>query len=111
MDRFHVQVSAIAREEGFAVNTRKTRMMRAGTRQQVTGIVVNRHPNIARKDFDILKAILTNCIRHGPTSQNRERHPNFQQYLGGKVAYTQMVNPQRGNRLRQLFEKIVWADQ
>ncbi|MDR3479587.1 MAG: reverse transcriptase family protein [Burkholderiaceae bacterium] len=111
MDRFHVQVAAIAREEGFAVNTRKTRMMRAGTRQQVTGIVVNRHPNIARKDFDILKAILTNCIRHGPTSQNREQRPNFQQYLGGKVAYTQMVNPQRGNRLRQLFEKIVWADQ
>lgn len=111
MDRFHVQVAAIAREEGFAVNTRKTRMMRAGTRQQVTGIVVNRHPNVARKEFDNLKAILTNCIRHGPTSQNREPRPNFQQYLGGKVAYTQMVNPQRGNRLRQLFEKIVWVDQ
>jgi hypothetical protein len=85
-------------------------MMRAGTRQQVTGIVVNRHPNVARKEFDVLKAILTNCIRHGPTSQNQEQRSNFKEYLSGKVAYTQMVNPQRGNRLRQLFEKILWVD-
>jgi retron-type reverse transcriptase len=110
MDRFHVQVAATALEEGFAVNTRKTRLMRAGTRQQVTGIVVNRHPNLARRDFDILKATLTNCIRHGPQSQNREQRANFREVIAGKVAYVQMLNPQRGGRLRQLFEQIVWDD-
>jgi hypothetical protein len=76
----------------------------------VTGIVVNRHPNLARRDFDILKATLTNCIRHGPQSQNREQRANFQEFIGGKVAYAQMLNPQRGGRLRQLFEQIVWDD-
>jgi RNA-directed DNA polymerase len=110
MDRVHVQVAAIALEEGFSLNTRKTRMMRAGVRQQVTGIVVNRLPNIARNDFDILKATLTNCIRHGPESQNREGRTNFQAFIAGKVAYVQMVNPQRGKRLRQLFEKISWVN-
>jgi RNA-directed DNA polymerase len=54
LDRFHVQVAAIALEEGFRVNTRKTRMMREGVRQQVTGIVINRHPNVSRRDFDTL---------------------------------------------------------
>lgn len=108
MERFHVQVAAIALEEGFSVNARKTRIMRCGTRQRVTGIVVNRHPNIPRQEFDSLKAVLTNCIRHGPASQNRDRRDNYQQFLAGRISYVLMVNPQRGKRLRQLFEQIAW---
>jgi hypothetical protein len=108
MDRFHVQVAAIALEEGFRVNTRKTRMMRAGTRQQVTGIVVNRHPNVGRQEFDNLKATLTNCVRHGPASQNREGRADFRAYLGGRVSYVAMVNQARGQRLKLLMDKIRW---
>ncbi|AEK62086.1 hypothetical protein [Collimonas fungivorans] len=108
MDRFHLQVAAIALEEGFAVNARKTRMMRSGVRQQVTGIVVNRHSNIPRQEFDNLKAALTNCIRHGPASQNRDGRDNYQQFLAGRVSYVRMVNPQRGERLQRLFEQISW---
>lgn len=110
MDRFHVQVAAIALEEGFSVNTRKTRMMRSGARQQLTGIVVNRHPNIPRQELDNLKAALTNCIRHGPASQNRDDRDNHRQFLAGRIAYVQMVNPQRGKRLQRLFDKIAWPD-
>jgi RNA-directed DNA polymerase len=108
LDRFHVQVAAIALEEGFRVNTRKTRMMRAGVRQQVTGIVINQHPNIARVDYDILKATLTNCARHGPQSQNREGREHYREFLGGKVAYVTMVNPARGAKLQRLFTAITW---
>lgn len=109
MDRFHAQVGAIALEEGFAVNTRKTRMMREGVRQQVTGIVVNRHPNIARSEFDLLKATLTNCVRHGAQGQNRDNRPDFRAWLAGKVAYAAMVNPRRGARLQRLFGAIAWS--
>lgn len=108
--RFHVQVAAIALEEGFRINTRKTRLMRAGVRQQVTGVVVNRHPNMAREDFDTLKAILTNCVRHGPASQNREGREDFRGYLAGRLAWLTMLNPQRGLRLRSLFSQIAWPD-
>ena len=74
----------------------------------MTGIVVNRHPNLARKEFDNLKATLTNCLRHGPESQNREGRGDFRAYLGGKVAYMRMVNPARGEKLNRLFGAIVW---
>lgn len=84
-------------------------MMRRGVRQQVTGIVVNDHPNIRRDDFDNLKATLTNCIRHGPTSQNREGRDQYQQFLAGKIAYVEMIHAQRGKRLRELFKKIIWC--
>jgi RNA-directed DNA polymerase len=101
-------VAAIALEEGFRVNTRKTRMMREGVRQQVTGIVINRHPNISRSDFDTLKAILTNCVRHGPQSQNREARTHYREYLGGKVAWVKMVNPARGEKLQRIYGNIDW---
>jgi RNA-directed DNA polymerase len=107
-DRFHVQVAVIALEEGFKLNTRKTRVMRAGVRQQVTGIVINRHANLARDEFDRLKAILTNCVCHGAQSQNREGRADFRAYLGGKVAYAKMVNPARGDKLERIFAAIAW---
>ena len=107
-DRLHVHVAAIALEEGFKVNTRKTRVMREGVRQQVTGVVVNRHPNIARHDYDILKATLTNCVRHGPDSQNHDGRSNYQEYLAGKVSYVLMLNPPRAIKLQRLFQAIAW---
>ena len=106
--RFHIRVAAIALEEGFRVNMRKTRLMREGARQQVTGIVVNAHPNIARDEYDKLKATLTNCVRHGPASQNRDRHPDFHAYLAGRISYVRMVNAGRATRLQGLLDAIAW---
>lgn len=70
-------VGAIAIEEGFDLNFRKTRVMRRAVRQQLAGIVVNVHPNLKRADLDRLEAILFNYVRHGAGSQNRSNHPDF----------------------------------
>ena len=108
--RFHVQACCIALEEGFEVRTRKTRFMRQGVRQQLAGVVVNVHPNVCRSEVDRLKAILTNCARHGPAGQNRDGHPDFRAHLLGKVAHTAMLNPERGRKLRALFDLISWDE-
>lgn len=108
VERFIVQVAAIAMEEGFDVHHRKTRVMRRGVRQHLAGLVVNAHANVDRRDFDALKAILTNCVRQGPASQNRGRHPAFREHLQGRVAFVGMVNPARGEKLRRIFERIEW---
>ncbi|MBC7686442.1 MAG: RNA-directed DNA polymerase [Bdellovibrionales bacterium] len=110
VERFHVQVAAIAIEEAFGVNTRKTRVMRAGVRQQVTGVVINQHPNLRRDEFDRLKAVLTNCARHGPVAQNREGRENYWHYLAGKVAWVKMLNPARGAKLEKVFAGIDWPE-
>ncbi|KWE63030.1 reverse transcriptase [Burkholderia ubonensis] len=103
-----VRVAAIALEEGFALQLRKTRVMRRGVRQRLAGVVVNRHPNLARDEFDTLKAILTNCVRHGPASQNRAAHPDFRGHLAGRVAHATMLNAARGMKLQAIFDGIVW---
>ncbi|MGK8206484.1 reverse transcriptase family protein [Burkholderia cenocepacia] len=109
IDRLQVRVAAIAFDEGFALQLRKTRVMRRGARQQLAGVVVNRHPNLARDEFDRLKAILTNCVRHGPASQNRGAHADFRAHLAGRVAHAAALNASRGAKLRALFERIAWG--
>lgn len=101
-------VNQIIRAERFQVNQEKRRVIRNNQRQTVTGVVVNEHTNVSRKEFDRLKAILTNCIRQGPETQNREQHPDFANHLRGKIAYIQQLNPNRGQRLLQLYEQIRW---
>jgi RNA-directed DNA polymerase len=107
-ERFSIHVAAILLEEGFAVNHRKTRIMRQGVRQHLAGMVVNERLNVMRSDFDRLKATLTNCIRHGPQTQNREVHPDFRSHLAGRVAFIASINASRGQRLRELLEQVQW---
>jgi RNA-directed DNA polymerase len=98
----------VIRQERFRVHLKKRKVIRNNQRQTVTGVVVNAHPNIARRDFDRLKAILFNCARFGPDSQNRNGHDNFREHLRGKIAQMNQVNPRRGAKLRTLFEQIRW---
>lgn len=106
--RFRILVAGIAAEEGFELNHVKSRCMRRGVRQQLGGIVVNVRPNLRRENFDELKAILHNCIRHGPAGQNRDGHADFRQHLLGRIAYATMLHEDRGARLRKMFRSIVW---
>jgi hypothetical protein len=109
-ERFSAHVAALLREEGFTVNHRKTRLMRQGVRQHLAGLVTNARINVVRGDFDRLKAVLTNCVRSGPQSQNREGRPSFRAHLEGCVSFVEMINPNKGRRLRAIFEGIQWAE-
>lgn len=106
--RLAVLVAVVAGEEGFALNFRKTRVTRRSRRQTVTGVVVNARPNLPRADFDRLKAILTNCARHGPAGQNRDGRADFRAHLAGRVAHLAAVNPARGRKLWAIFDRIAW---
>ncbi len=108
IDRFSTHAAAILSEEGFCVHHRKTRVMRQGVRQHLAGLVINRRVNVMRPDFDRLKAILTNCIRFGPESQNRDSHVSFRSHVEGRVGFVEMVNPEKGKRLRALFDHVQW---
>jgi len=61
--KFTATVGAIVLEQGFQVNHHKTKIQFASQRQTATGIVLNQHPNINRRDYDRLKAVLFNCVK------------------------------------------------
>jgi hypothetical protein len=108
VERFSLHVAALLLQEGFRVNHSKTRVMRRGVRQHLAGLVTNQKMNVERRDFDRLKAVLTNCVRHGPENQNRDGRPHFREHLEGRVSFVEMVNPAKGRRLREILHKIQW---
>ena len=107
-ERFSLHAAAVLLDEGLTVEHRKTRSMRQGSRQQVAGVVVNAGLHVPRDEYDRLKAILTNCRRLGPESQNRAAHPDFRAHLEGRVSYVEMIQPLRGERLRHLLDQVPW---
>jgi hypothetical protein len=82
--------------------------MPSHARQAVTGIVVNTHCNVPRPQFDALKAILFNCVRDGPATQNHENVEDFKRHLAGRVAWVTQINPRRGQKLWAMFDRIKW---
>ncbi|MEM9059158.1 MAG: reverse transcriptase family protein [Pseudomonadota bacterium] len=102
-------VGEIVRDCGFRLNRQKTRVQRRGNRQTVTGVVVNAHLNVPRPEFDRLKAILTNAIRHGAAAQNRDQHADFRAHLEGRIGWVAGLNPRRAEKLYALFDRIDWT--
>lgn len=63
-------LSDIVAAEGFTLNPEKRRLVPAGRRQLVTGVIVNgARPGVPREQVRNLRALLHNIIRHGWASQ------------------------------------------
>jgi RNA-directed DNA polymerase len=102
------RVAVIAREEGFRLNHRKTRVGTQAGAQRVCGVVVNQHPNLPRREFDHLKALLHRCALQGPSAHGGDALPDFRAHVLGRVAWATQVNPAKARRLHRLLERIDW---
>lgn len=109
MERVKSMLYSIIVDEGFEPHYRKTRAQRQATSQRIVGMVVNQKPNVPRREFDTLKAILHNCRRHGPQGQNHLCHPHFRQHLLGRISRVAQLNANRGERLLREFRQIDWS--
>jgi hypothetical protein len=107
-DRLRATVAEIVREEGFALNERKSSLVTRAGQQRVCAIVVNERLNVSRREYDQLKAVLHNAERHGVRRQNRTGAADFRAHLLGRVAWVESLNPGRGARLRSQLARIDW---
>lgn len=85
--------SRIIREEGFATNRDKTRVMRAGRHQTVTGVTVNQVAGLSRQERRRLRAALHQRRMAATPDAARDRQ------LAGKLAYLKMINPSQAEAL------------
>ena len=83
--------SRVVREEGFTVNRDKTRVMRRGSRQQVTGVTVNDVLGLSRQERRRLRAAL-----HQASQWESGGLPSP---LRGMLAYVSMLNRAQAARL------------
>ncbi len=91
----HEGAKRIVEAEGFRVNAKKTRVMRKGGAQRVTGVTVNRVLGLSRLERRKLRAAIH---QHGAD-------PEWQARLDGHVAYVHMLNPGQAELLRKRMPK------
>jgi RNA-directed DNA polymerase len=98
------------RENGFAINTRKVRLLDRRHRQEVTGLVVNQRVNVRRSfvrriramlhawdEFDLDAAEREFLTKYDRRHRQPEQAPSFKSVVKGMIDYVGMV---RGNRDR-----------
>jgi hypothetical protein len=103
-------VAAIVNAEGFAIHPNKTRVMRSGARQQLTGLVVN-HTNIPRPPARVPRAKLRELRA---AIKNRELgkpgkgpNPETLEQLKGLCAFVMMADRERGRSLMERVDKLI----
>ncbi len=92
---FIATARVIIAEEGWELNVQKTRVMRRSVRQAFTGLVVNSRVNVARDEFDALKASVHRFCKPDATANADELR-----VLLGRVAWLGQSHPARAEKLR-----------
>ncbi len=92
---FIATARVIIGEEGWELNVQKTRVMRRSVRQVFTGLVVNSRVNVARDEFDALKASVHRFCKPDATANADELR-----VLLGRVAWLGQSHPARAEKLR-----------
>lgn len=108
--RLQGAVARIVEQEGFAINDKKTRVMRSGRRQKITGLVVNhtgadgaRPARVPRKMIRQLRAAIHNR-EHGRPGKGESLNE-----LQGMAAYVYMTDSVKGKALLERLNKLVDA--
>ena len=90
----------ICREEGFLVNAAKTRVLRRGRRQTVTGVVVNDAAGLSRQQRRRLRAVIHRLNGNSPDVLATLTPTQ----LRGKLAYLHMLNPEQAASLQKRIQ-------
>lgn len=96
-------IESIVKEEGFSLNERKSHISYHYQRQTVTGIIVNRHPNLTRVFIKTLRTLIHNWEKDGYISASFKYNSSINTtnqchavksldfHIAGKLAYMKMI--------------------
>ncbi|CAN5209504.1 hypothetical protein BH09SUM1_BH09SUM1_07870 [soil metagenome] len=105
LGNFFEFVRKIISQEGFTINWAKRRIMRKGSRQNVTGIVVNNRPTLARSERKLLRATLHRWKTTGNFDAPADV-ANKKEWLRGKLSYLSMVDPKSAGPLFAMHDSL-----
>jgi retron-type reverse transcriptase len=100
------RVKGIIQSEGFIIHPDKTRIMRKGMQQEVTGIVVNDKLSVDRKQLRRFRAFLHQLDKDGPDGKQWGAGPDLYQNIKGYAHYIKMVDPEKGKAFIDKVEAI-----
>ncbi len=97
---------ATVTEEGFHLHPDKTRIMKQGSKQEVTGIVVNQHLSLDNKVLKQFRAVLFQIDKDGYAGKSWGNGYNLLASIKSYAHYVRMVNPEKGSQFLQQIAAI-----
>lgn len=98
-------------EEGFKLQEHKTKVMRQGGRQMVTGVVSNKKANLPRKHRRRLRAAVHKLEKEGSESAylsyRRSGNKKVVNVLRGHIAFWEMVNPKSAKPYKEKIKSFL----
>jgi RNA-directed DNA polymerase len=101
---FVYEIIRAIRRSGYRVNYDKIRVQRQGQQQRLLGLTINDHPNLPKRSYRGMRALVHQCAVHG-YEETAKRHGfecggALETYLQGMFAYAEPLAPQRIRALR-----------
>jgi len=84
----------------------KTRILRKNRQQEVTGIVVNSHPNISQKELKRFRATLYQIEKDGLEGKHWGNSSDVMTSIQGFANFVAMVNPVKGAEFQAQIRRI-----
>ena len=127
---FRKEIKRIIEDQGFKMNDKKTRLLRDGQRQEVTGLTVNENVNLTKKYVRDLRCILHVWEKEGygkaysyfyPLYKKEKGYikkgePVMENVIGGKLNYMRMVKGEGNTTYKKLLyrfnklQQVVFVD-
>lgn len=118
---FRNEIKRLIEEQGFKMNEKKTRLLRDGDRQEVTGLTVNQRVNVTRKYVHDIRWILHCWEKDGygkayalfydyykrTKGYIKKGEPVMENVIGGKLNYMRMVKGENNTTYRKLLERFL----
>jgi RNA-directed DNA polymerase len=100
------RTEAIAIHEGFTIHPQKTRVLHKSQHQEVTGIVVNQKLNVDKETLKRFRATLFQIEKDGVAGKHWGSRPDLIQSIEGFANFVAMVNPDKGDKLKEQVQRI-----
>ena len=117
---FRNEIRRIIEEQGFKMNDKKTRLLRDGQRQEVTGLTVNENVNLTKKYIRDIRCILHKWEKEGygkayayfypfykkEKGYIKKGEPVMENVIGGKLNYMRMVKGEGNAAYKKLLNRF-----
>ncbi len=112
-------ITKIISDEGFFINEKKTRYMKKGCKQYVTGLTTTNGINVSKKYRKDIKEHIYYCRKFGVKSHLKKRNEKneflgynpikFHNWLYGHLCFIKSVNEEASKKMLEDFNKINWS--
>lgn len=109
-------ITTIIADEGFFINTKKTKYMKKGCKQYVTGLTTTNGTNVSKEYRKKISEHIYYCRKFGVDSHLEKRIVDFPKYnnikfhnwLYGHLCFIKSINEKASKKMLEDFNKINW---